>query len=195
MKVPQVWSITTSGSMYGFPLISSKKIKKLLSKFRKQKGLVIPYGTDIEFIGYRSMVEGKLITPSDLISLLQNIISISDNQMILPSKYLEKHKPSDLGYMKTGSWSPDRRLDLWTEDEDNKKLERLCQEARWFFTHLPESEVTEDMWKHLLLAENSDGRGWDPIPERRLDCYDHACEAIKLAKDRYLNLYIEKGKK
>ena len=195
VKVPQVWSIATSGSMLGFPLITGKKIKKLLSKFRNHKGLVIPYGTDIEFIGYRSLVEGKLITPSDLINLLQKIISIPDNQMILPYKYLEDHKPSDLGYMKTGSWAPDRRLDLWTEDEDNKKLERLCQEARWYFTHLPESEITEDMWKHLLLSENSDGRGWDPIPERRLDCYSHACEAIKLAKEKYLNLYIEKGKK
>jgi hypothetical protein len=112
--------------------------------------------------------------------------------MILPMKYLEIHKPKDLGYMKTGSWEPNRRLDIWTEDEDNKKLERLCQEARWYFSQLADSEITEEMWKHLLLAENSDGRGWDPIPERRLDCFSHAYEAITIAKEKYLDRYFRK---
>ena len=34
--------------------------------------------------------------------------------------------------------------------------------------------------KTLLLAWNSDGRGWTPIPERRLFCLDHALEARRL---------------
>ncbi|TFG10179.1 hypothetical protein EU534_01320, partial [Candidatus Heimdallarchaeota archaeon] len=79
--------------------------------------------------------------------------------------------------------------------EDNKKLERLCNEARWYFAHLSESDITEEMWKHLLLAENSDGRGWDPIPERRLDCFSNAYEAIELARERYLERYIRKTPK
>jgi hypothetical protein len=37
-----------------------------------------------------------------------------------------------------------------------------------------------DIWKKLLLAENSDGRGWDPIPERRKDCFKAAIEALEL---------------
>lgn len=195
LKVPQAWSIFSTASVLGFPFINPKKVAKLLSKFKDSTGLVIPYGTDIEFFGYRSFIEGKLLTEEDLKNLIQQMLKVKGFEMILPSKYLEKHKPKDLGYMKTGSWAPRRRLDLWTEDEDNKKLERLCQEARWYFSHLPETDITEDMWKHLLLAENSDGRGWDPIPERRLDCFAHAYEAISEAREKYLNRYNRKTAK
>jgi predicted glycosyl hydrolase (DUF1957 family) len=185
LKVPQSWSIFSTASVLGFPFITTKKVAKLLSKHTDSTGLVIPYGTDIEFFGYRSFIEGRLPTEEDLKTLIQRMMKIKGMEMVLPSKYLEKHKPKDLGYMKTGSWGPNRRLDIWTEDEDNKKLERLCCEARWYFNHLDESDITEEMWKHLLLAENSDGRGWDPIPERRLDCFSHAYEAITLAREKY----------
>ena len=192
LKVPQAWSIFSTASLLGFPIIKPKKVVKLLSKCKDSKGLIIPYGTDIEFFGYRSFISGRLPTEDDLRSLIQQLMKINDFEMILPMKYLEIHKPKDLGYMKTGSWEPNRRLDIWTEDEDNKKLERLCQEARWYFSQLADSDITEEMWKHLLLAENSDGRGWDPIPERRLDCFSHAYEAITIAKEKYLDRYFRK---
>ncbi len=185
LKVPSVWSIITSASMYGYPFVSFKKVAKLISKHRKQNGLVIPYGTDLEFIGYRSLVEGKLITPEKLSKLLIKILKIEGNKMILPREYIKKCKPTDLGYMKTGSWAQDLRLDLWTMDEDNQKLERICEEIRWYFRHLLPEEIDERIWKHLLLAENSDGRGWDPIPERRLACFSHALEALNLVKELY----------
>jgi len=192
LKVPQAWSIFSSASLMKFPFISQKKVIRNLAKHKHSTGLIIPYGTDIEFFGYRSLVEGRMITHEDLRKFIERMMKIPDNQMILPHKYLKDNKPKDLGYMKTGSWAPDRRLDLWTRDEDNQKLERLCGEARWYFAHLSESEITEQMWKHLLLAENSDGRGWDPIPERRLDCFSHAYDAIELAREKYLDRYIRK---
>jgi hypothetical protein len=34
--------------------------------------------------------------------------------------------------------------------------------------------------KALLLAMNSDGRGWTPIPEHRLFCFNEALSAYKL---------------
>ena len=185
LKVPTTWSIITSACMYGFPFVSFRKVAKLISKHKKQNGLVIPYGTDLEFIGYRSMVDGKLITPEKLNKLLFKILKIDDNKMILPREYLKKIKPTDLGYMKTGSWAPDLTLDIWTKDEDNKKLERLCEEIRWYFKQLNPEEINEEIWKHLLLAENSDGRGWDPIPERRLACFSHALEALDLVKELF----------
>lgn len=194
LKIPQAWSIFSTASLLKFPFLKPKRVIKNLTKFKNDPGLVIPYGTDIEFFGYRSFVEGRLPTEKHLRNFLEKMIKIQDNQMILPSKYLKDNKPKDLGYLKTGSWAPDRRLDIWTKDEDNQKLERLCWEARWYFAHLPESEITEQMWKHLLLAENSDGRGWDPIPERRLDCFSHAYEAIELAKEKYLDRYLYKKK-
>ena len=194
LKVPQSWSIFTSASMMGFPFVSTKKVVRFMKKFRKQSGLVIPYGTDIEFFGYRSLVEGRLISPEELKKFLLKIVRIEDNKMILPINYLEKNKPTEIGYMKTGSWAPDRRLDIWTRDEDNKKLERLCSEVRLYMNQLPPEEVDEELWKHLLLAENSDGRGWDPISERRLNCFNHALEALNLAKTKYLERMYKKKK-
>jgi predicted glycosyl hydrolase (DUF1957 family) len=185
LKVPTVWSVITQACMYGYPFVSFKKITRFISKHKKQNGLIIPFGTDIEFIGYRSLIEGKLITPEKLKKLLTKILKIEGNEMILPKEYLKKYKPTDLGYMKTGSWGPDLSLDLWTKDEDNQKLERLCEEIRWYFRQLLPEEIDEKIWKHLLLAENSDGRGWDPIPERRLACFSHALEALNLVKELY----------
>jgi len=194
LRVPQSWSIFTSASLMGYPFLSIKNVIKIISKFHKQSGLVIPYGTDIEFFGYRSLVDGKLIAPESLKKLLIRMTNINDNSMILPVKYLDKNKPSEIGYMKTGSWAPDRRLDLWTKDEDNQKLERLCDEARWYINQLTPEEIDDELWKHLLMAENSDGRGWDPIPERRLDCFNHALEALKIAKSKYLDKKYSKKK-
>ncbi len=194
LRVPQSWSIFTSASLMGYPLLSIRNTIKIISKFSKQTGLVIPYGTDIEFFGYRSVVDGKLIATESLRKLLIKMTNISDNSMILPVKYLENNKPSEIGYMKTGSWAPDRRLDLWTKDEDNQKLERLCDEARWYINQLTPEEIDDELWKQLLMAENSDGRGWDPIPERRLHCFNHALEALNIAKSKYLEKMYSKKK-
>ena len=192
IKVPQAWSIYTSATLFNLPFVSSRKLVKILNKYKKHDGLVIPYGTDIEFIGYRSLLEGRFITEKDLAKLLRKIISLDGNQMILPTKYLAKHKPTDLGYMKSGSWAPDRRLDIWTKDEDNQKLERICEEVRWYLRQLDPKDIDETLWKHLLLAENSDGRGWDPIPERRLYCLSHALDALNSAKEKYSKTKIGK---
>jgi predicted glycosyl hydrolase (DUF1957 family) len=193
LKVPSVWSIITSACMYGYPFVSMRKVTKLISKHRKLDGLVIPYGTDLEFIGYRTLIDGRLITPDRLAKLLTKILKIEDNEMILPKDYFKKIKPTDLGYMKTGSWAEDLSLDLWTRDEDNQKLERLCEEIRWYFRQFLPEEVDDHIWKHLLLAENSDGRGWDPIPERRLACFSHALEALSLVKELYREKKIKKS--
>ena len=194
LRVPQSWSIFTSASLMGYPFLSIRNTVKTIAKFRNQSGLVIPYGTDIEFFGYRSLVDGKLISPESLKKLLERMTEIEDNKMILPMNYLVKNKPTELGYLKTGSWAPDRRLDLWTKDEDNQKLERLCNEVRTYMKQLPPEEIDEEIWKHLLMAENSDGRGWDPIAERRLHCFNHALEALKLVKSKFLEKMYPKKK-
>ncbi|MHA1668794.1 MAG: hypothetical protein ACTSX6_00920 [Candidatus Heimdallarchaeaceae archaeon] len=194
LKVPQSWSIMTQASLLGYPFISIRKVIKIMSRFKNSKGLIIPYGTDIEFFGYRDFIKGKSLTEKDLERFLEKMMKIKGNKMILPSKYLEKNKPTEIGYMKTGSWSPDKRLDLWTRDEDNKKLEKLCDEIRWYFRQLSPDEITSEMWKHLLLAENSDGRGWDPIPERRLYCFSHALQALELVKQRFFETKNKKKK-
>ncbi|MHA1686951.1 MAG: hypothetical protein ACTSYD_11205 [Candidatus Heimdallarchaeaceae archaeon] len=186
IRIPQSWSIFTMASLSRQPFLTPKKIIKLVKKFRKHKGLIIPYGTDIEFIGYRNFSEGIRITPSILESFLIQLTKIEDNEMILPSKYLKLHKPKEISYMKTGSWAPDRRLDIWTRDEDNQMLERILREVRIYLMQLPSEQITDEIWHHILLAENSDGRGWDPLSERRLDCFSHALQALEMIKEKLL---------
>ncbi len=48
--------------------------------------------------------------------------------------------------------------------------------------HIHKASIEDRILHHLLLAENSDGRGWNPIPERRLFCYKHALKAIEIGK-------------
>lgn len=186
LKIPQSWSIITSAALLGFPYISLKKLIKLISNYKNQKGLIIPYGNDIEFFGYRSFVKGKLMTEKDLKKFLSQLISIKGNQMILPINYLKDNRPSELGYLKTGSWAPDRRLDVWLRDEDNQRLERLLDEVRRYLVCINPEDIGDELWKHILLAENSDGRGWNSLPERRLDCFANVLDALRIAKEKSL---------
>ncbi len=184
LRAPKSWVILSYASMLGYPFLNQKKAIRILKKYKKSSGLVMPYCMDIEFFGYRSYIGGRLVTEKHLIDFIDKMIQIDGNEMILPSKYLDTHKSLEIGYMKTGSWAPDRRLDIWTKDEDNAKLERLCQEVRDYMRLLPDNDIDREIWKNLLLAENSDGRGWDPICQRRLDCYSHALEALRLIKEK-----------
>lgn len=185
-RIPQYWSIFTMAALAKQPFVGVKKVIKYIKRYKKHEGLLIPYGTDIEFIGYRNFSESIVITTSVLEDFLISLTSIDDLQMILPYKYLKTHKPREISYMKTGSWAPDKRLDIWTRDEDNQMLERLMQEVRLYMAQLPPNEIDNEIWRHVLLAENSDGRGWDPLPERRLHCFSHALQALDMIKEKLL---------
>ena len=84
--------------------------------------------------------------------------------------------PSD--YM--GSESPDFKL--WADDPDNAVLNRTALEAYQAFTagkgRLGKTEE-EEVLRNLLLAFNSNGRGWVPTPEHRLFCFNKAIDVIK----------------
>ena len=194
IKIPYSWSALTVATILNYPFTSFKKYKKMLSKHQKQMGLVVIYGADIEFIGYRNVIDEKSLSPVNFEKFLLKVSDIEGFEFVFPRKYLEDNKPTDLSYLKSGSWAPDKRLDLWTQDEDNKKLERLCSEIRFYMSQIPPENQTEELWKHLLLAENSDGRGWDPIPERRLDCFVHALDALKIAKQLFHDVHSKKKK-
>jgi hypothetical protein len=94
-------------------------------------------------------------------------------------------------YLRCGSDHP--LLTPWSTDPDNQRLNELCREADGLLRAAeqlrpapgadPEIDaLLERGWRAMLLAENSDGRGWAPIPERRLFCYDQALDAIALAE-------------
>ncbi len=188
LKAPRSWFILTYSALLRYPFININTVSKVLSHFNQSNGLISLYAMDLEFFGYRSYIEGKEVNHQHLSNMVTKLVRNDFVKLVLPSDYLEKNKPKKIGYMKTGSWAPKNTLDIWTKDEDNKKLERLCDEVRHYLYLLPESKEKEEIWKLLLLAENSDGRGWDPLPERRLDCFASATQALDKVKQLYHSL-------
>jgi len=187
--IKQVWSPLYFGACLAAPkkfrwLFSPQKLKKRLKKMAKSdrvKGLLVPFGSDFEIIGFRGILPASI--PVD--AFLDFVSWASDDEDInltTPTEYLKKNSPKKKIYLRTGSWAPDRSLKVWDQDPDDKKLNSLCDEARSYLIRAGESEKAKEGWHHLLLAENSDGRGWNPIPERRLFCYEHALKAIEIGK-------------
>jgi len=142
-----VWVSINIAIMLGagrFPLMSPKRVANWI----KGKDEILLYGTDIEFLGYRSIAGHKIA-----ISGLMEVLNELGGELCLPRDI--RHNGRRL-YLRTSSWAPDKSLRIWKEDEGNARLNMLtyCMDGEFAF-----------------LAENSDARGWEPLPERRLDAF------------------------
>lgn len=142
--------------------------------------------SDLEFVGVPHPGDRQAIPVTLVMDLLRQLKELPFLQFDLPRCYLEDFPPRQLMYVPAGT--SELAFDLWTADADNVRLNALCNEA----AHKLElarvlgvgSEATwQAAWQVMLLAENSDGRGWMPCAERRLACYDHALRAIALADE------------
>ncbi len=183
------WTTYTMTSMIGVPFFTNTKAwQKRINKLKSWNGLFIPYVTDIEFIGLRDVFEGKTIFPEKMVSALK---SLKEVDWTLPTEYLEKASKNDFQkvYLKTGSWTHDKSLRLWDEDQDNKKLNETCKEAKKLLEKIKtiDPELYKTLLEPYLLSWNSDGRGWDPIPEKRLFCYEQAMKVISESLARVSN--------
>lgn len=157
--------------------------------------------SDMEFVGldFRRFVPDwrwpRPIAPSDMADLLDRLRALSLVRFATAREYLAEHPPAGPPlYLKCGSDHP--LLTPWTTDPDNRRLNDLCREAADGI-RLAEQQLgsqrrqgadvgaaaglIDQAWRAMLLAENSDGRGWAPLAERRLFCYDQALRAIELA--------------
>ncbi len=134
------------------PLISVDKVANWIDG----KDELMLYGMDIEFLGHRKL-GGKELK----IERLKKLISKVDSDIVLPSELYKKDRKT---YLRTSSWAPDKSLDIWREDEDNKRLNMLSRGMSG---------------EKSFLAENSDARGWEPIPERKLDAFKSIYEDWK----------------
>ncbi|MHA2249058.1 MAG: polysaccharide deacetylase family protein [Candidatus Kariarchaeaceae archaeon] len=166
------------------PWVTPKRQIKVWKKIRERhegkESIFVPYATDLEFIGYREIAEGMGINPSEFIDFMR--MAVDNNfEPEIPTK--SDWKNASPTYVKSSSWTPDQNWELWTRDPDNIKLELLCDEIRSKLRIYEDGSKKEEIWKYLLIAENSDGRGWDPIPERKLDCMDAAVKALNLLEN------------
>lgn len=152
--------------------------------------------SDMEFIGHFSFEGHKPIDPLWLESFCKRLLKTGKFEFSTPKEYLSKNKINRELYLKSGG--DHENLDIWTKDTDNERLNILCSDATNLLSQTEaQLNIFENLgydtrnnrtilaegWKALMLAENSDGRGWNPIPERRLFCYNNAILAIKKAKE------------
>jgi len=141
--------------------------------------------SDAEFIGAYAQLGKESLSPEAVGDLLRRLEELPFVRLGLPRRYLEKYPPATQVYVPAGS--SERALSLWTADPDNERLNALCAEAaqklRLATILGADWPLLEQAWRAMLLAENSDGRGWMPRPERRLECYDQALQAIALADE------------
>jgi len=142
-----IWQPINITLMLGLGKFPFMNVKKAAKRIKRCKNVML-YGTDLEFFGYMPF-GGKVMKIENLISFIKDF----QFQIVLPTKI--KHTKKDF-YLKTSSWAPDKSLRIWDEDEDNKRLNFLSNFVKG---------------GDALMAENSDARGWEPIPERRLDAF------------------------
>lgn len=184
IKAVHPWSMFTGGSLARVYGLNERMLKRRVKCVAdKIEGLLLIYSSDIEFFGYDKLIfKIEIERFKDFIGWLIQQEKIS---LVNPTEYLEgkEEEIKETYYLKAGSWEPDKMIDIWLRDADNYRLNRLVDEAREYLRGADENkEEVRRGWKYLLLAENSDGRGWNPLPERRLECYQNALKAIEVGK-------------
>ncbi len=143
-----VWTAVNNSVMMalaGLPFMSVGKVARWISGHDE----LMLYGMDIEFMGYRKLGGNEL-----QLDKLGELISQVDSDIVLPSELKMSDRKS---YLRTSSWTPDKSLDIWREDEDNQRLNMLSRGMEG---------------EKAFLAENSDARGWEPMAERKLDAFE-----------------------
>ena len=188
-SVPQ-WNTYTLSSLGRMAIMNEKRLYAMLDAVAPTlSGFFLPFSTDFEFYGYRGNVLEESIPISRLAGLLEYIHQSPHMAFSLPSDYLKKTDASSFEslYLRSGSWSADNDFALWDADPDNHRLNEFVREVRDLYNRRADTlgkadrEIVE---KYLLLAQGSDGRGWTPIPEHRLFCYNAALSAQKVLKEK-----------
>jgi len=181
------WNTWTLSSLGRMAIMNEKRLYKMLDTVAPTlSGFFLPFSTDFEFYGYRatswrrrSRSRGwrppRVYPPEPHLSFT------------LPSEYLKKTDTASLTshYLRSGSWSSDADFALWDADPDNRRLNDFVREVKGIYDRRADALSKHDreiVEKYLLLAQGSDGRGWTPIPEHRLFCYNAALSALTILK-------------
>jgi hypothetical protein len=164
-----------------FPFRERRLAGRVRRSLKRCRGLFFPYSSDVEFFG----LGGNTLNEPIPVSRIDNLFRCLERSGVvlrLPGELVPGPgaAPAPV-YLKAGSWSTDKDFALWRRDPDNAALDELCLSAWRAFREkeggLP-SGKREACLKNLLLAWNSDGRGWTPLPEHRLFCYNKAKQVL-----------------
>ena len=164
------WANSTQFAVGGHvPLYNQKKHLKLLLKTNAK---MLPlYSSDIEFFGYRSMGP-EPAAPKKLTKFLEVLKKQQGIKVISPTQVPEEEWPKEPSYLSSGSWSDDKSFRIWTDSEDNKEYQRRAEEIYQKLSKLNwDNRVLTKIEPYLRIFENSDPRGWAPIPERKNEAY------------------------
>jgi predicted glycosyl hydrolase (DUF1957 family) len=176
------WGAYTLVCLSRMSPINEKRLFKMIDRVAGiYRGFFMLY-SDIELFGYGGNVVKEGIPISRMEELLRRITDNEHIEFVLPSDYVGRLegelKPV---YLKSGSWSTDKDFALWAAEADNQTLNHLASEAAKAYEKHEADLGEEDrisLLKSVLLAFNSDGRGWTPLPEHRLFCYNQALRVM-----------------
>ncbi|MBN1523995.1 MAG: hypothetical protein JW904_05915 [Spirochaetales bacterium] len=196
-QLETVWITYTLLCLSRNLLFREKHLLKRIQRTLKKKdmtpySLFFPYSADVEFYGAGGNTIKRAIPVSRLVSFLQHLSVSQSFRCTLPTdlcKNMEAdlkeqgnpHIPTSV-YVKAGSWSSDKSFELWRRDPDNVILEKISTEAASAFREKEagmQLSTRNRILKDLLLAYNSDGRGWTPHPEHRRFCYNKARKVLQ----------------
>ncbi len=132
---------------------------------------------------------------ADMHRLYQALESLSYVQFTTISEWIDEHPPEETVYAESKGGND--ALDRWLRGQGRERLNILEADAR---EHIRTAEgiltiaetqglntnaarqLYEQAWDQLLLAENSDGRGFDPHSSRKIFVAQAAVKAAELAK-------------
>ena len=165
------WSNATQLALsLSLPRILYSENKHLKSILRAKQRILPLYASDIEFFGYRKLGVNP-VSPKKFSQFIKKL-QRHEVSIMSPSQEISKGEIVTSAYLTTGSWSPDKSLRIWTESEDNKELSRALNEIYQVLQVRGwPKEILSDIEADLLIAENSDARGWSPLLERKKEAY------------------------
>lgn len=156
-------ALSNSVSLYK----AEKHLKTVLSSQAKHLPL---YTSDVEFFGYREL-GGKVPSPASLVSFLSTL-KRHGVKTVSPSQIPTDEWPEEPKFVGTGSWYSDKSFRVWTDSEDNREYTRRLAEVYDFLCRKDwDSKLMAEVEPWLRIAENSDPRGWAPLPERKHEAY------------------------
>ncbi|MFX1532599.1 MAG: polysaccharide deacetylase family protein [Promethearchaeota archaeon] len=165
----QAWWNGTRVALSGnIPLYSEKKH---FMAVLKSKAKYIPlYMSDVEFFGYRGL---GVVAPAPVVltNFLKKLHKEEINT-ISPSQIPQSEWSQEALFIGTGSWSQDKSFRIWTDSEDNREFSRQLTAVYSTLDRLSwDTNLLEKLEPYLRIVENSDARGWAPLPERKQEAY------------------------